>query len=216
MQPPKTHRQQLAAARRAKTAVETFKTFTATMDGVSIEPGFALFGVTRGQFSMIDVIRFFVDRLAPAEVSVWTWAIASYEVEAFEYFYQTSKITAATLIVDRSAEDRNAVLIDRWRDRFGVDRVKVCKTHAKIATIAGAGFRVLARGSMNLNENPRFEQFDISEGGKPFELVKQIEHEIPVMPPRCANHEADQASGLSAAWSDSQLTTFDGIRPWIP
>ncbi len=212
----KTHRQQLAAARRARIATESFKTFSDAMAGVPIEPGFSLFGITRGQFSMIDVIRYFVDRLQPADVSVWTWAIASYEVEAFEYFYQTDAIRSATLVVDRSAEDRNAELIDRWRARFGADSVKVCKTHAKIATIAGRGLRILARGSMNLNENPRFEQFDISEGGDPFNLVRRIETEIPTLPPRCSNHDADAASGLLFAWAEDRLATFGGVRPWQP
>lgn len=216
MKTDKTHRQQLAAARRARNAVESFKTFSDLMVDTALAPGLSLFGITRGQFSMIDVIRYFVERLQPADVSVWTWAIASYEVEAFEFFYQTQAIRSATLIVDRSAEDRNAELIDRWRARFGTDSVKVCKTHAKIATIAGRELRILARGSMNLNENPRFEQFDISEGGQPYELVKRIERQIPTLPPRCSNHDADAASGLLFAWAEDRLATFGGVRPWQP
>jgi hypothetical protein len=211
-----TNRKLAAANRRAALAIESYQTFAAAMDesGAWLEPGFSLFGVTQGQFSMIDVIRYFVDRLKPARVTVWTWAIASYEVEAFEYFYQCGDITAATLIIDRSAEDRNAVLIDRWREKFGIESVKVCKTHAKIATIEGDGLRVLCRGSMNLNHNPRFEQFDVSEGGPAFELVRQIESEIPVMQPRCSNHDADAASNLLSAWSEDDLKPFDGVKTW--
>lgn len=207
-------RVKLAKIRRTKVAIESFKTFSESMEGIELDPGFSLFGVTRGQFSMIDVIRYFVDRLKPAHVSVWTWAIASYEVEAFEYFYQTDAIVDASLIVDRSAEDRNAELIDRWRQKFGIQKVRVCKTHAKIATIEGAGLKVLCRGSMNLNHNPRFEQFDISEGGEAFDLVKQIENDIPVLPPRCSNHDANNASGLLFAWDEEELKPFDGIQKW--
>lgn len=211
-----TNRKHAAANRRAALAIESNQTFESAMreSGAVLEAGFSLFGITRGQFSMIDVIRYFVERLKPARVSVWTWAIASYEVEAFEYFYQSGDIISATLIVDRSAEDRNAELIDRWRIKFGSESVKVCKTHAKIATIEGNGLQMLCRGSMNLNHNPRFEQFDISEGGPAFELVRQVESEIPVMNPRCSNHDADAASNLLFAWSEDKLKPFDGVKTW--
>jgi hypothetical protein len=46
-----------------------------------IEKGMSLFAITRGQFSMIDMIFHCLQEIGRAEVSVWTWTIAEYEVE---------------------------------------------------------------------------------------------------------------------------------------
>lgn len=67
---------------------------------------------------------------------------------------------------------------------------------------------------MNLNANPRFENFDLTEGGEDFDLVERLEDELPVLPRRCSNAEANAASSLGRAWETSQLEMFAGIRPW--
>lgn len=211
-----TKRKQAAASRRRTAAVEGFRSAAETIG--AIEHGKSLFAITRGQFSMIDVIRHCVASMCeddgPRSVSVWTWCIADYEVEAFEWFLQTKELASATLVIDRSAEQRNAELIDRWRLAYGEESVRVCSNHAKIATIANDSFRILARGSMNLNFNPRFEQLDLTEGGEDFELVREIEEDLPVLAPMCSANEARHASKLSFAFSDEELKPFGGFKPW--
>jgi hypothetical protein len=179
-----------------------------------IEHGMHCFLVTRGQFSMLDMVKHVVSELGPSEVSIWTWAIADYEVEAMAGLMGMASITGARLIVDRSAEQRSSPTIQSWRDRFGVEAVRVCKNHAKIARVWNGERRVLLRGSMNLNFNPRFEQADITEGGADFDLVTQLEDELPVLPARCANAEADAASGLGRAYEQSTLSMFGGVKVW--
>jgi hypothetical protein len=207
-----TGRKQASAARRVRKAVEGFRTCAEVIG--EIEAGMALFVVTRGQISMIDVVTYLVGRIGPCEVSVWTWCIADYEVEAFERLLRERAISRAELIVDRSAEQRNVDLLDRWRDRFGVETVRVCMNHAKIATVFNERFRFLVRGSMNLNFNPRFEQFDLSEGDAAFDLVRAIEAEIPVLPRLSSRRQADGASGLREAWSGAELREFSGVKVW--
>jgi len=145
---------------------------------------------------------------------VWTWAIADYEVEAMEGLMARDAITSGRLVVDRSAEQRSAATIARWRSRFGVESVRVCKNHAKIARVWNADRRVLLRGSMNLNFNPRFEQADITEGGEDFELVTALEDSLPVLPVLCSNAEAEAASGLGRAFEAQTLRMFGGIKVW--
>jgi len=179
-----------------------------------IAPGLRLFLLTRGQFSMLDMVQHVLAQLGPSHVSVWTWAIADYEVEAMAALMASSAIIGARLIVDRSAEQRSSKTIQDWRDRFGVEAVRVCKNHAKIARIWNEDRRVLLRGSMNLNFNPRFEQADITEGGADFDLVTQIEDELPVLPSHCSNADATNASGLSRAYERSTLDMFGGLKVW--
>ncbi len=163
---------------------------------------------------MLDQVQHVVRELGSASVAIWTWAIADYEVEAMGGLLASTAITSARLIVDRSAEQRSAPTIQAWRDRFGVEAVRVCKNHAKIARVWTADRRVLLRGSMNLNFNPRFEQADITEGGEDFELVARIEESLPVLRPMASNAEADAASGLGLAHEQGTLAMFGGVRPW--
>ncbi|QDV26749.1 hypothetical protein [Aureliella helgolandensis] len=182
-----------------------------------IVPGMSLFCITRGQISMIDVIRHVIESAeTPVVASVWTWAVGDFEVEAFEYFFREKRIERATMVIDRSAEQRNVDLIDRWRKRYGPDRVKVCLNHAKIGTIEWPGYRVLVRGSMNLNCNPRFEQFDISEGDQAFDLVREVETELPVLPRLSSCQEANEATGTAKAKALTleELKPFGGIKTW--
>lgn len=180
----------------------------------AIDPGLRLFLVTRGQFSMLDMILHVLEQIGPSEISIWTWAIADYEVEAMEGLMARRAITGGRLIVDRSAEERSAPTIEAWRRRFGVEAVRVCKNHAKIARVWNGSRRVLLRGSMNLNFNPRFEQADITEGGADFDLVRELEDELPVLRARCTNLEAMEATGLSRSYEQKTLAMFSGVKTW--
>lgn len=199
-------------ARRAAAAVEAWAGAAAAIG--PIVPGMALFLITRGQFSMLDMVTHVLAELGPAGVSVWTWAIADYEVEAMASLMASEAILEARLVVDRSAEQRSAPTIQAWRDRFGVTSVRVCKNHAKIARIWTADRSVLIRGSMNLNWNPRFEQADVTEGGEDFALVSALEAALPVLTPMCANVDAETASGVNRAFEVGTLELFRGLKVW--
>lgn len=177
----------------------------------------AVFAITRGQFSMIDMIQHALACMGNANVSVWTWAIADYEVEVFEALLIDERISSARLVVDHSASQRNTDLLERFAARFGLDSVRVCKTHAKIARVWTDNTRLLLRGSCNLNFNPRFEQVDATEGGEDFKLVEDVENELPVLPIKNHSHEeAQAASGLSRAFDDPILATFRNLPTWRP
>lgn len=181
-----------------------------------VSSGMAVFGVSRGQFAMIDMIQHVLAEVGPAEVSLWTWTIADYERDMIAALLANNAITGATLLLDYSAGRRLPAVVDEWRDRFGEASVKVIRNHAKIARVWNDRFRVLLRGSMNLNFNPRFEQFDLTEGGPDFDLVERIEAEIPVLPRVYDHTQVFQASGLGKAFDASVLGLFDGGKEWHP
>lgn len=195
-----------------KRIVESFRSAGEAIG--TIEKGMSLFSVTRGQWSMIDAIFHCLSQTGPADVSVWTWTIADYEIEAMGGLLARSEIRSGNLVVDQSADRRNAATIDDWRRRFGPDSVKICKNHAKIARIWNKELRLLLRGSMNLNFNPRFEQFDMTEGGEDFNLVERIESELPVLPRKYSNAEVEAATKVSKAFERQQLAMFSGTKVW--
>ena len=111
---------------------------------------------------MIDATMACLDQTGPAAVSLWTWTVAGYEIECLERLRQDQRITSGTLIIDAGARHKNAGLIRQWKDTFGKLSVRYVVNHAKIVTIHNEAFKLLLRGSMNLNFNPRFEQFDLT------------------------------------------------------
>ena len=208
----KRDRRSSARANRRAKSVESFSNAQECIG--PLEPGLSLFAVTRGQFSMIDVINDLLWKMGSAHVSVWTWAIAEYEVEVFTALMDRGEIQSGRLVLDYSAEHRNAGLIDQWRQRFGDDSVRIVRSHAKIARVWNDDYRFLARGSMNLNYNPRFEQFDLTEGGPDFDLVTEIEDELQVLAPMAPRREAEANSQLNRAWKEEHIEMFGPKKVW--
>jgi len=209
--PARVGRASSAAGRRSR-AVESFRNAADTIGPV--HAGMSVFAITRGQFSMIDAISHVLDAVGRARVSVWTWTIAEYEVTVFEGLRNDGRIADGLLVIDGGAREKNAHLIRAWGSTFGRGSVRYVRNHSKIATVEGAGLRVLLRGSMNLNLNPRFEQLDVTEGGADFELVRRIESELPVLEDDCTGQEVYQASQLGEAFGSDALEVFRGVKVW--
>lgn len=126
-------------------------------------------------------------------------------------------ITRARLVLDVSCDkgqrDKN-VVVEAWRTKFGDDSVRICRNHAKIARITNGSLKVLVRGSCNLNFNPRFENVDVSEGGPEFDLVKQIEDELPCLGRDYRYKDAMRASKVDQAFEQSTLAMFELCQVW--
>ncbi len=114
---------------RRKRVVESFENAAKCIG--PIEKEMSLFSITRGQFSMIDAIFHCLHEIGPAGMSVWTWTIADYEVEAMAGLMARQETTAGRLVIDQSADRRNGVIIQQWRQRFGDKALRICKNHAK-------------------------------------------------------------------------------------
>ena len=176
-------RRSAAVARRRERAVESFGR---AGDAIGpIEAGMAVFAM-----------------------SVWTWTVADYEIEAMNGLMARGDLAGATLLVDMSCDRRRPELMREWRRIFGAESVKVCRSHAKIARVWKGDVRLLLRGSMNLNFNPRFEQFDITEGGADFELVESIEAEMPVLSGMYNFADVKAAGKFGLAFPEDVLAGF--------
>jgi len=193
----------------------------------------ALFAVTRGQFSMIDIIQHCLTVMGPSHLTLWTWCIADYEIETFEWLLRSGDITSALLVIDQAGAEQVAktrqfragtldktamktALMRRWVEKFGEGSIKVCLNHAKIATLDNGTLKVLVAGSMNLNANPRFENFNIMEGGAPFELVREIEAEMETLPPTYTRRQVEDVTGAHKLFAPADLIPFQsgGLKVW--
>lgn len=208
-----------AFTRRANGASVALDTARDAISG--FDRGSHIFGLTKGQFSMIDIAAAALEKVGPASVSVWTWCIAEYEVESFSAFFNDRRVESLRVVMDWAGAQRDMPLTAELQEVFGLDCLRVTKTHAKIVTIQNeSGWRVVIRGSMNLNANPRFEQFDISDDAAIFDTVAGVEAELwakgkplPVKKLRHADKDAlfDAAGGkpMKVLWGPENET------PWF-
>ena len=201
-----------APAMRRKRSVESFKSAADCIG--TLEPGASLFAITRGQFSMIDATLACLDQAGPADISLWTWTVAEYEIECLDRLRNDGRVRSGLLVIDYGARNKNAGLIRQWKSTFGAESVRYVVNHAKIVTIQSDRFRLLLRGSMNLNFNPRFEQFDLTEGGSDFDLVKRIEAELPTLEDSAQGADAYAASNVSGAFDAEKMSIFRGVKVW--
>ena len=126
------------------------------------------------------------------------------------------EIASARLVIDYGAKAKNADIIARWRGIFGPRSVRYTVTHAKIATVAGAGLRFRCSGSMNLNHNPRFEQFELAEGGPCFDLVRRLEDELPAFGDDAPGADIFAAARVGEAFDAASLEPFRRLHQVRP
>jgi len=138
-----------------------------------------IFALTAGQASLIDFLLAAIDARPAKQISVWTWAIADYELLTMSDVCAAAKGLQFRLIIDRASVLRQPRFLLWFREHFGDDSIRVTVTHAKIATVEYGDGRVMTiRGSANLNNNPRCEQMDICTTTEVFSLVRDIEDEL--------------------------------------
>ncbi len=129
-----------------------------------IEKGCDIFGITKGDFSMIDILRHVAREIGPCRVDVGTWTAASAEIgQAFDML-SDGNITAMRFLVDRSFPQRQPKYYAAVRAKFGDDAVRMARFHAKFVLLENDAYSVAVRTSMNLNLNERIEFYELSEG----------------------------------------------------
>lgn len=129
----------------------------------NLSKGCRVIGLTKGQFSLIDIIRAVLDQTGPADVVLSTWSSGIRDIENAAWLLETGVIGSLRMLTDRSFPTRQPKYARTLVERFGSDVIHCTNTHAKFALIRNDGWDVAIRSSMNLNRNPRFEQFDLDE-----------------------------------------------------
>ena len=192
-----------ARSSRRTRAVESFASAAECIGPV--EPGMALFAVTRGQFSMLDAVQHVITEVGPCSIALWVWAVAS-STDVFEALMANKAILSASMVVDtsRAKEVQNEEIVASWLSCYGPGSVRLVRSHAKIARVWTAERKVLIRSSGNFSTDPRFEQIDITEGGEDFDLVARMEASLPVY--------QGEAQAMAARVVD--LPLFSGVQTW--
>jgi hypothetical protein len=156
----KAHRRDRTAGRVVRRAI-TVQTAAAAIGPIT--PGCEIFGLSKGAFSLVDIIEHCLGATGPADVVISTWTAAAADLGFAYALMREDKIRSCKFIVDFSFPVRQPAYAAALRERFGDDSIRVTKSHAKFITIRNAEWNIVIRTSMNLNENKRLESFEISD-----------------------------------------------------
>jgi len=165
----RTKHRHLRDLRRAQAAVEA-------LDGLDKET--EIFGFTKGQFSIIDILSDCLRRIGPADLFISTWTAANTDVTTVLEFVNTGLIRRARWLVDLTFQRRSPQLAQRIRQVFGPEAIRVARNHAKFAMLTNAEWKLVLRTSMNLNFNPRFEDFTLANDPDLADFLTTIIDEI--------------------------------------
>lgn len=174
-QSPAVHRRKRSAkrdirdVRRAETAADAIG---------PIDKETEIYGFTKGQFSVIDIINHVIDQIGPARLDISTWTAANSDVTTVLEMVNERRIESARWLVDLTFNRRSPELAQRIRDVFGDDAIRVAKNHAKFVMLGNDEWKVVVRTSMNLNFNPRFENFQLGHDPELYQFHAAIFDEI--------------------------------------
>lgn len=139
-----------------------------------ISKGCDIFGLTKGDFSMIDILRHCARQIGPCKIDIGTWTAAAADIKQAFDMLNDKNITSMRWLVDRSFPARQGKYYQALLSKFGKDSVRLARFHAKFILLENDHFSVAVRTSMNLNLNKRIEFFEISEGSPISGYLKQI------------------------------------------
>jgi hypothetical protein len=142
-----------------------------------------IMGLTRGEFSLIDLIRSVLKKTGKAHVITTTWSAGIKDVHQVDWMRDNDLISSFKLITDHSYANRQKKYAASIVDIFGIENIRTSEIHAKFTLIHNEDFNVCIRTSMNLNANKTCENFEIDEDKDVFDFYMNfIEHTFEDMP----------------------------------
>jgi hypothetical protein len=165
-----------AAYRRQLRDQRRVDTVQAALQGFNKKTG--IYGFTKGQFSLIQLVTEALQHTGPADMVISTWTAANTDVTDVLAFCDAGLVTKARWLVDLTFTKRCPQLAHRIRTTFGDDAIRVAKNHAKFVTLGNSSWKVVIRTSMNLNHNPRFENFEIAHDPALYDFHQTIIDEV--------------------------------------
>jgi len=143
----------------------------------TLEKGCEIYGLSKGQFSIINIIEEILKQTGKADVLISTWTAANAEIKKAENFLENGTINKISFIVDRSFKTRQPKYYKMLIEKFG-DIVYTTNSHAKFILIKNDEWNMVVRTSMNLNENKRLENFEISDCKVLYDYMSEIASDI--------------------------------------
>lgn len=142
------------------------------------EPGGRVVGLTKGQFSLIDMVNVLLEKIGPADVVISTWSAGLRDTTALQEMKESGRVRSVTIITDRSYPTRQPGYALSMEEAFGKENIRTTNTHAKFVLLKSDTCSVCIRSSMNLNKNDRCENFDVDDDPDIFGFFNDFVQEV--------------------------------------
>lgn len=149
--PSKTALLKLHGYQNAKTTIDCF------------EPNCRLIGLTRGQFSLIDLIQAILEKTGKADVICCTWSVGIKDAKQMHQLKNDGNINSFKIVTDHSYVTRQKQYAITLEELFGIENIATTEIHAKFTLIKNDNFNIVIRTSMNLNANKTCENYEIDD-----------------------------------------------------
>ena len=143
-----------------------------------IEHGTEIFGLTKGGWSLVDLVEYCLSVTGPADVVLSTWTAAKADVGFANQLLVNGATKSLRFVVDASFPIRQPAYCAALREAFGDDAIRTTKNHAKFVLIRNAEWNLVVRTSMNLNENRRLETWELSDSEPMASWLQEVVDEL--------------------------------------
>lgn len=131
-----------------------------------------IFGLTNGEFSLIDLIYSVLKKTGRANVIIATWSAGIKDAHQVKWMVDSDLINDFKILTDHSYKTRQAKYAASIENLFGIENIRTSEMHAKFVIIENDNFKVAIRSSMNLNANKTCELFELDEGLEIVDFLK--------------------------------------------
>jgi len=122
-----------------------------------------ILGLTRGEFSLIDLLRSVLKKTGAAHVICTTWSAGIKDAHQVEWLMKDNQVLSFNLVTDHSYSSRQRKYAVTIEELFGKENIRTSEIHAKFLLIHNDEYKVCIRTSMNLNANKTCENFELDE-----------------------------------------------------
>jgi len=140
--------------------------------------GCEIYGLTKGQFSLSDLINAILAETGAADLQISTWTAAKADIKSAYNLLKNGNINSVRFLVDRSFKTRQPEYCKFLLEMFGSDSVRMTRSHCKFVLIRNEEWNIIIRTSMNLNNNPRIENFEVSDDMKLCDFMESLIDEV--------------------------------------
>lgn len=129
----------------------------------NLEKGKRIIGLTKGDFSLIDLIHSIIKKIGKSKIICCTWSAGIKDANQVKWMLNSGLIDSFTLVTDHSYVTRQKKYALAIEDLFGLDNIRTSEIHAKFVLIQNDEWNLAIRTSMNLNANNTCETFEIDD-----------------------------------------------------
>lgn len=153
-----------------KAELGVFESKNANLALKDFDKGCRIIGLTKGLFSLIDLIHALLKKTGAANVICVTWSAGIKDINNVKWLVDSHLIKEFTLLTDHSYKTRQKKYAVSIEEIFGIENIYTSEIHAKFVLINNAEYSVTIRTSMNLNANKTCESFEIDDDSEIFQF----------------------------------------------